>query len=384
VPDHVGEDGGASRLHGLAANKKRTGSRHDFTFTIGGMDNTAPLTSWLAELAARGAAIADERVLHFGDPTAELAAARDGRVLCDLSHLGTIAATGADTDTFLQGQLSNDIRQVTPERAQFGSYNSPKGRMLASFLVYRTAAAVHLQLPRELVEPIRKRLAMFVLRSKVTLADASCEQVRLGIAGKGAEALVAAAVGRAPALPLEVAQGDGVTMIRLSGDRFELVAAPQKAVTLWQTLAANARPVGAPVWDWLEIQAGIPAITAATQDEFVLQMVNLDLLGGVSFQKGCYTGQEIVARMHYLGKLKRRMYLAHVSDGSPPVPGTELYSADLGGQSSGMVVNAAPAPGGGFDLLAVIQMASAAAHPIHLGAADGPVLGLAALPYPVS
>jgi hypothetical protein len=350
------------------------------------MDATAPIlpSAWPAQLAARGATIADQRVLHFGDPAAELAAARNGPVVCDLSHLGTIAATGADTDTFLQGQLSNDIRQVTPERAQYSSYNSPKGRMLASFLIYRTAAAIHLQLPRELVEPIRKRLAMFVLRSKVTLIDASAGHVRLGVAGSGAEALVAAAVGRVPEVPLEVAPGDGMTAIRLPGDRFELVAALEKGLALWQALAATARPVGAAVWDWLEIQAGIPAITAATQDEFVLQMVNLDLLGGVSFQKGCYTGQEIVARTHYLGKLKRRMYLAHVPDGSRPVPGMELYSDDLGGQSSGMVVNAARAPGGGFHLLAVIQMASAAAHPIHLGAADGPVLELAALPYPVS
>ena len=341
-------------------------------------------TGWLTELAARGATIVDHRVQHFGDPSAERLAVRDGLVVCDLSHLGTIAATGADTETFLQGQLSNDIRQLAPDRAQFSSYSTPKGRLLASFLAYRTPTVVHLQLPRELVEPIRKRLAMFVLRSQVTLGDASDAQVRLGAAVGGAEALIAATVGSAPAATLAVAQADGATTIRLPGDRFEIVVAPERAGELWQALTAQARPVGAAGWDWLEIQAGIPIITAATQDEFVLQMVNLDLVGGVSFQKGCYTGQEIVARTHYLGRLKRRMYLAHTDPDTPPAAGTQLYSRDLEGQTSGMVVSAAPAPGGGFDLLAVIQTASADAHPIHLGAPDGPVLRLEPLPYPVA
>ena len=139
-----------------------------------------------------------------------------------------------------------------------------------------------------------------------------------------------------------------------------------------------------PVWDWLEIRAGIPVITAATQEAFVPQMVNLELLGGVSFQKGCYPGQEIVARSQYLGKLKRRMYLAHTDRDVAPGAGTQLYSRDLDGQPSGMVVSAAPAPGGGFDLLAVIQTTSADVHPIHLGTPDGPVLALEPLPYPVA
>ncbi|MFO1206794.1 MAG: folate-binding protein YgfZ [Burkholderiales bacterium] len=348
------------------------------------MTDSATLASPLAaHLVDDGAIVRDSRVQHFGDPPGECLAARDGLVVCDLSHFGSIAATGADADSFLQGQLSSDIRQLTLERAQYGSYNTPKGRMLASLLLYRSAAAIHLQLPRELVEPIRKRLSMFILRAKAALAVEDPGQVRLGVAGTGAEALVAAVVGHAPVSPLDVAQADDVVTIRLPGDRFEIVATPEKGLRLWQALAATARPVGAPAWDWLEIQAGVPVITAATQEQFVPQMVNFDLIGGVSFQKGCYPGQEIVARTHYLGKLKRRMYLAHVADGAAPAPGTELYSDDLDGQASGMVVNAAAAPGHGFDLLAVIQTASAASRPIHVGAPDGPTLALADLPYPV-
>ena len=338
---------------------------------------------WLPELAARGAAVEGNRVLHFGDAAAELSAARDGTVVCDLSHLGTIAATGSDTDTFLQGQLSSDIRQLGPDDAQYSSYNTPKGRMLASFLVYRTVDVVHLQLSRELVEPIRKRLAMFILRSKVALVDASDAYIRLGVAGADAAALVASTVGGPPASTLGVNRGERAIVIRLPGERFEIVAEPAPGRHLWQALAARARPAGAAVWEWTEIRAGIPVITTATQDQFVPQMVNLELVGGVSFQKGCYPGQEIVARTQYLGRLKRRMYLAHASGGAVPVAGNELFSSDLEGQASGMVVSAATAPRGGFDLLAVIQTASAASRPIHLGAPDGPVLEIEPLPYAV-
>jgi hypothetical protein len=224
---------------------------------------------------------------------------------------------------------------------------------------------------------------MFVLRSKVTLTDTTDATVRLGVAGPGAECLVASVLGVAPASVLDVTHTDSVITIRLPGDRFEIVAEPDRARPLWQALALKARPVGAAVWDWLEIRAGIPVITAATQDQFVPQMANFELVGGVNFQKGCYPGQEIVARTQYLGKLKRRLYLAHVRSDVAPAAGAELYSLDLDAQSSGMVVSAAPAPGGGFDLLAVIQTASAAAHPIHLGSLDGPSLEIQPLPYPV-
>jgi tRNA-modifying protein YgfZ len=136
-------------------------------------------------------------------------------------------------------------------------------------------------------------------------------------------------------------------------------------------------------WELMDIRAGIPTILPATQDAFVPQMVNLDLIGGLSYTKGCYPGQEIVARTHYLGRLKSRAYLAHLDDRAAPQPGDPLYSDDFGGQASGTVVNAAPAPAGGHDVLAVIQVASADAGRVHWRAADGPALALRALPYPV-
>jgi tRNA-modifying protein YgfZ len=136
------------------------------------------------------------------------------------------------------------------------------------------------------------------------------------------------------------------------------------------------------VWNLLDIRAGIAWITPATQEQFVAQMTNYELIGGVDFKKGCYPGQEIVARTQYLGKLKRRMYRIHVD--SALAAGDELFSADFDGQASGMIVNAAPAPNGGFEALAVIQIESAASQTMHVRTIDGPILKILDLPYAIS
>ena len=148
---------------------------------------------------------------------------------------------------------------------------------------------------------------------------------------------------------------------------------------LWERLAPPAVPTGPRAWTWLDIAAGVPRIDAATSEQFVPQMVNLELLGGVDFKKGCYPGQEIVARMHYLGRLKQRMYRAQA--GSAVTPGTPVFAPDLPGQPTGAVIAAAAAPAGGYDVLAVLQMRSAAGGVLHLGSATGPTLQLSSLPY---
>lgn len=323
--------------------------------------------------------MADAVVQHFGDPDAELAQARNGLVLADLSHYGLIAFAGEDAQTFLHGQITNDLRGLEEDKAVFAGYCSAKGRLLANFLVFRRGTDILLILPRSMREGTQKRLSMFVLRAKVRLRDASDEWVALGLSGKEAGTLIAERFGQAPAAPMDVVQGPDGWAVCLGGDRYDVFVRPEAAPEYWQSWAAKARPVGAPAWDWLTLTAGVPVILPATQDHFVPQMVNMELLDGVSFNKGCYPGQEIVARSQYLGKLKRRMYLAHVA--STAEAGQELYSPELPGQSCGMVVNAAPAPGGGSDLLAVVQVSSRANEEVHLGSTDGPRLAFRPLPY---
>ena len=340
---------------------------------------------WHAYLQNYGAIFQEDCIVSYGNAAAELESTRSAIVLSDLSHFGLIHFRGEDAETFLQGQLSCDIRRVTASAASYGSYCNPKGRMLAAFLIWRATDDSYLmQLPAMLLAGIQKRFAMYVLRARVKLTDSSEGWVRIGVAGSHAAALLGKILGEIPAAPLGVRHGERGSIIRFAEDRFQLLILPEQAPTIWEDLSRNAMPVGKPCWDWLEIRAGIPCILPATQEQFVPQMVNLDALGGISFQKGCYPGQEIVARTQYLGKIKRRMYLANVrseSSGTPIEAGDELFSANLGEQSAGMVVNAASSPDGGTDLLAVIQTSSVEAGEIRWKSLDGPVLGIMPLPY---
>jgi len=343
------------------------------------------IASWQAFLIAQGAAIQNDHVAHFGNAVAELQEVTHGPIVADLSHLNLIQFAGEDTQTFLQGQLSNDLRLLDASNTQYTSYNTPKGRMLANGLLWQNAPGSYvLQLPASLSVAIQKRLTMFVLRAKVKVTDISDTWVRLGVGGPGAEAAVAGVMGAAPSAVhgrVQTAQGD---VLRLPGDNFELLIAPTQAPSVWTALMPHAKPAGAACWDGLLIRAGIPTILPPTQEQFVAQMVNYELIGGVNFKKGCYPGQEIVARTQYLGKLKRRMYLAQLTGDATPAPGDECYSADMPDQAIGMIVNVAPAPSGGFDVLAVLQMSSAENHAIHWKSLDGPVLQLATLPYSLS
>lgn len=341
-------------------------------------------TIWQQFLESKGAHIQDAQVAHFGDPAAEVAHAENGLIVADLSHLSLIQFAGEDAQTFLQGQLSNDVRLLNGANSQWTAYCTPKGRMLASFLLWKNADDSYLaQLPASLREALQKRLTMFVLRAKVKVTDESDTWVRLGVAGPGAEAAVRTAVGDAPQAVHGLSQSERGMVLRLPGECFEVLTPAEQAPKLWSVLAQSCKPVGSGRWEWHMIRAGVPTVLPATQEEFVPQMANFELIGGVNFKKGCYPGQEIVARTQYLGKLKRRLYLAKLSEDASPAAGDPLYSADMQEQSSGVVVNAEPAPGGGYEVLAVIQTTSAESEAIHWKALDGPVLQLESLPYPI-
>ncbi len=345
---------------------------------------TTTTSPWHDFLLERGACIEAGSVGHFGNPAAELRATRDGGIVAPLTHLGLIVCSGEDAQDFLHGQLSNDIKKLALTRSEYAAYCSPKGRMLANFLLWREQEAYCLELARSLVPTILKRLAMYVLRAKARLMDASESRVILGLAGSAAAAALQASF---PELPRQAHQvvyhpAEG-TLIALPGGRFQLITGLESAKRLWRQWSALLTPVGAGCWEWLEIRNGIPLITPATQELFLPQMANMELIGAVSFQKGCYPGQEVVARTQHLGQLKRRMVLAHMAGDLSPVPGDALFSAEMQGQASGMVVNAQRAPEGGHDLLAVLQTTSIGEGTAHFKSLDGPLLSIQPLPYAV-
>lgn len=335
---------------------------------------------WISELTDQGARFADGRIADFGDPTRESSAINSRAVLCDLSHDGLILVSGDDAASYLQAQFCNDVLTLADGVAQWNGWCSPKGRLLATFLVWKGKQGYFLQLPRSLQPVIQKRMQMFVLRSKVTLSDESANWVRFGIAGADAEAMARAITGQVPESSMRTLHVDGGRIVRLSANRFEIIASADNAIAWWRELSRQAMRVGASVWDDLKIREGILTVLPSTQDQFVPQMANFELVGGVSFKKGCYPGQEIVARTQYRGILKRRMAWVH-STTAVPKPGDSVYSQEFADQAAGMIANAAPAPGGGFDALVVAQIEAIKGGSLALGALDGPKLVVKPLPY---
>ena len=308
----------------------------------------------------------------------DLLAARDGTIVADLSHNALIEVTGDDATAFLHAQFTNDVQALPADAAQWNGWCSAKGRLLATFLLVKRPNGYLLMLPAEIAAAVAKRLAMFVLRSKVKLRDTANEFARLGLAGREAPALVTRHWGRAPE-NLRWAEKDGAVAIALGGGRFVVLAPGATAASLADEIAAGATRAAPDAWEWTSIQSGIPTIVAATQDAFVPQMANFELVGGVSFKKGCYPGQEIVARTQYRGILKRRMALAHAA-GAAPAPGQRVYSTAFGDQAAGEVVNAAPSPEGGSDLLVVAQLESLRSGDLRLESPEGPALEVRSFP----
>lgn len=309
---------------------------------------------WRSFLTSQGARFgADGDLDDFGDAAGEVAAARVGTVVAPLTHLGLIECVGDDARTFLHSQLTNDINHLAPGSAQHAAWCTAKGRMLASFLVFPSESGILLRLSADLAPATVKRLQMFVLRAKVKLADLGDSVVLLGVAGDDAAAVLSAAGLPVPATALATAVSGDVRVIRIDAARFEVAVAAGAAPALWTELAARGRPVGVPAWRWLDVRAGLPLVTAATKEEFVPQMADFDRLGGVSFHKGCYPGQEIVARTQYLGKVKRHLYRLHA--GVAIAAGDDLQSPESPDHACGKVVIAAPSPAGGWDALAVVQ-----------------------------
>lgn len=280
-----------------------------------------------------------------------------------LSHLGVIRAVGADAASFLHGQLSNDFALLQFDHARLAAFCTAKGRMLASFIGFkRSADEIVLICDRSLLAPTLKRLSMFVLRAQCKLSDATADFALYGLSGQAAEQYASA--GAAPWSLQQQGDAHVLTLYPAAGNPRALWVAPAGVVPEGPVLSEG-------LWQWSEVQSGVATLSAPVVDAFVPQMLNYESLGGVNFKKGCYPGQEIVARSQFRGTLKRRAYVAHAEQALSV--GQEVFTAEDLEQATGTVVQAAAAPDGGWDAIVSMQIASSTRDDLfaHTALAEG-------------
>lgn len=310
-------------------------------------------TNWRSKLAAYGASVDNNGLVSdFGDRMTELRALQEAAVLVPLTHTGVIEVSGDEAQTFLNTQLTSDVTQVTTNAAQYSGYCSPKGRLLATFLVVLRGNDYLLMLPREITESVVTRLKRYVLRAKVKVEVGSDDYALLGIAGPQSASIVGQVLGQPPANPMQTAAYGATTLVTLPGRRHFVICDREQVDEQWNALSKQATPAGVQAWELQSIRAGIASVTAATQESFIPQMLGQEKIGAVSFEKGCYPGQEIVARTQYLGNLKRQLYYGRSDQLLDP---GDAISNSSNGKTAGTVTNAAPNLDDKWEFLAVLQ-----------------------------
>ena len=320
-------------------------------------------------------------------PLPSLAAGLEGATR--LEDWGVIAARGEEAAKFLHSQLTQDLALQTPQQARLAGYCSAKGRLLATMVAFKTASdELLLALPAELLAQTQKRLSMFVLRAKCKLSDASATQsdgwAVWGLAGEAARRWLGADAPETPWSARSKALADGRL---IWSTRLPDAGTAAGALSRYLVLAPADAPLGdlpamsAEDWAALDVAAGLAWVRAATVEQFVPQMLNLELLGGVNFQKGCYPGQEVVARSQYRGTIKRRTFAFACS--APAQVGQEIFHSADPEQPAGLVAGAAP-HGEGSLLLVETKLAALQSGSLHLGSVDGPMLHQLALPYDIA
>ncbi len=341
-------------------------------------------TDWKQHLLDLGANVIDDVVQNFGEPERELSAALDQGGVADLSSFGLITVTGKDALPFLQGQLTNDVGKIAPDRSEPAAWCSAKGRIQVLLRVFAHANGYGLILPREQLPETLTRLSMYRLRAKVEIRDESQSLGVIGLLGAGFESLLKDRFSELPSAGNAAIDNGAATLITLPGPkrRYLLILPAAARAQWWSALSDLGLAIGEPAFLLAEVLAAQPRVLAGNIDEFIPQMLNLERIGAVSFTKGCYTGQEIVARTQYLGRIKRRMYLCRI-DQPPPLAGVELECVHAP-QTKGRIVMAAPHPDGGCVALAVLPVDQAQSADWHTVGGGLGRMELLPLPYALS
>lgn len=341
---------------------------------------------WKNYLLSKGANFTEDGGFKFNDESDSNKKAEDSDIICDISQFSTLVVAGGDAKEFMQGQFTNDAEHVDDDNSQLSAFCNNKGRMTANFRLFKNQQNYFFSVKNSLVDESIQHLQNYILRAQVAIQDISEQLIHLGISGGNAEKLLS------PFIEISNNDVDGTSsnenyiVIRAADPlnsipRYEVFCSFEHAKALWETISTQAETVNSSSWDYLNIQAGLPFIDDHTSEEFVPQMVNMDLINGVSFTKGCFTGQEIIARMHYLGKLKKRCFKVHIASEDRPAAGDKLFAENAkAGQNTGMIIQTEKNPESGYDALAVIQIADTESK-LFLNDADGAVITVKELPY---
>ena len=309
--------------------------------------------------------------LHHAADNLGMTASLDS-ICCHLPHLGVIRVQGEDAASFLHNQLTQDVVLLDPQHARLAAWCNAKGRMLASFVLCKPQSGeVLLIVSRDVLPPTLKRLSMFVLRAKVKLTDATADFALRGLVGASLHALT-----EINEPWCHVALPDGAHLLTL----YPALGQP-RGIWLGPADSAPASTVSdedAPsTWSYTDVMSGVAWVSAATAEAFVPQMLNYESVDGVNFKKGCYPGQEVVARSQFRGTLKRRAFIVQAD--APMQAGQEVFAASDANQPCGLIAQAASV-NGQHVAVAELQL-SATDSALHVGSAPGPQLRLLPLPY---
>lgn len=334
------------------------------------------MNNWLTFLQTQGATLNGAQVAAFTG-TAE---GDENALLIPLTHIGVIAIEGEAASQFLQGQVTCDVDQVTENNSLPGAQCNPKGRMLSSFQILKSSAdTLLLVMSADLLESTLASLQKYAVFFKATLRDASNDYTALGLVGSNSATIIRNTFGTTPTALNDVTPANDTLILNCADSTYLLLTPANNTESTWLSLAEKAQPAGLPAWQLQMIRAGLGQVVNATHELFIPQMLNLQAIDGISFKKGCYTGQEVVARMKYLGKLKRRMYHLLLDTTIVPASGT-VCKLTAEGQGVGNIVTAA-ANDNRVEVLAVLTTEAAQSKQLLFGNEESVSITLAELPY---
>lgn len=338
--------------------------------------------NWFKFLTEEGIAIENEQVAPTGEISTK-AYSLESTYICDLSKLGLIRASGDEAQSFLHGQFTNDLSNVSSSLSQLSSYCNPKGRMLSIFRIFKRDANYLLTLPRDVLETTLNKLTLFKLMAKVDLVDDSDQLVIFGVAGPDTGSILTSLNITIPQEDNHCIHNNEITIIRVPSENLRMlfITNANLAISFWKQISEKTPVANSNLWDLHDIHRGIPQVTASTSEVFIPQMTNLELIDGVSFSKGCYPGQEVVARTHYLGKPNRRMYRASITGDNVPESGTNVYTPEDASQPVGKIVIAQKTSDENCTALIVLRTEKENDEALCLGSVTGPKVSVQSLPY---